>query len=84
MSRRDYGYTLLRFMDGTGISFAAGERERAETAFREQARFFQGSDEYGGTVLVSLEDLRAVFYFPPAALEAAHAEHERDKLEGRE
>ncbi len=82
MNRRLYGYVLLRYTDGRAITFASSERERLETAVRDGVRWFEGVDEYGGSVLCSLEGARAVHHFTPACLEASREEEKAERIEG--
>jgi len=82
VNRRQHDYALLRYRDGPSITFASSERERLETAVRDGARWFEGLDEYGGSVLCSLEGARAVHHFTPACLEASREEEKAERLEG--
>ena len=82
MSRRTDGYVAVRYFDGASLTFASCERERLVTAFREGARVFEGRDEYGGDVVCSMENVRAVCYYSPAVLAASREEEKLDAIEG--
>ncbi|MCO4101115.1 MAG: hypothetical protein HEQ38_17310 [Gemmatimonas sp.] len=82
MSRRENGYVAVRYADGGSMTFAASERERIETAWRNGDRYFEGRDEYGGEGVISLDGVRAVWYFSPDALAASREEDRLDQIEG--
>lgn len=82
VNRRLNGYAVLRYRDGPSITFASSERERLETAVRDGAPWFEGVDEYGGSVLCSLDGVRSVHHFPPESLAASREEEKAERIEG--